>query len=117
MIVPALLAVLALPQAVAPPPPSTETTVTIEARGPTPPFGSGLLFVTFWVNGRNDDGQTARHYVLYMGEAQPLPPVGARCTFHSEPAQIDFVGGETSDFREPHPAVVRYECGDIRFSA
>lgn len=115
MILPVLLATLALPQTATPPDPLTETTVTIEATGPTPKFVSGYLFVTFWVTGRTDDGQTARHYVLYMG--QPLLPVGARCTFHSEPAQIDMVGGEESNFREPHPAVVRYECGDIRFSS
>lgn len=98
-----------------PPPPSLEAILTVEATGPAPEFASGYLFVTFWVTGRTDDGQQARHYVLYMG--QPLIPVGARCRLRSELAQIDVVAGEDSSFREPRPAVVSYECGDIRFSS
>ena len=98
-----------------PPPPSMEAILTVEATGPVPQFASGYLFVTFWVSGRTEDGQQAKHYVLYMG--QPLIPVGARCRLRSEPAQIDIVAGEDSSFREPRPAVVSYECGDISFSS
>ena len=114
MIMAALLAALALPQEPATPEPA-ETTLTIEAVGPQPEFDSGYLLVTFWVTGRTESGQESRHYVVYMG--QPLIPVGARCTLRSGLTQIDYVAGETSNFREPQPAVISYDCGDIHFSA
>ena len=114
MIVAALLAAVALAQDSATSEPA-ETTLTIEAVGPQPEFASGYLFVTFWVTGRTESGRESKHHVLYMG--QPLIPVGARCTLRSGLAQIDYVAGETSNFREPQPAVISYDCGDIHFSA
>ncbi|WP_420478181.1 hypothetical protein [Brevundimonas sp. FT23028] len=114
MIIAALLASLVLPQEPAAPPP-VETTLTIEVVGPSPEFGSGYLFVTFWATGRADDGQLTKHYVLYMG--QPLPSVGARCVFRSTQNQIDYVEGEQTAFREPRPAVTSYDCGNRRFPA
>ena len=114
MIAAALLASLALPQAPVTPPP-VETRLTVEAVGPRPEFASGYLLVTFRVTGRTDDGQEAKHYVLYMG--QPLLEPGARCTFRSTLNQIDHVAGERSVFRSPIPTVVSYDCGDIHFSA
>ena len=114
MIIAALLATLALPQEPVVPAP-VETTLTIEAVGPTPQIDSGYLFVTFWVTGRTDEGRQTKQYVLYAG--QPLPSVGARCVFTSTRNQIDHVAGEQAAFREPVPAVTAYDCDGVRFSS
>ena len=91
--------------------------VVVEERGPIPPFGSGFLHVTFWVSAREADGTLSRYYVTYMGEGQPLPPVGAECTFRYQVRPLEVVAGmDTNSSRDSGPTVSSYDCGDMHFS-
>lgn len=91
--------------------------VVVEERGLTPHFGSGFLHVTFWVSAREADGTLSRYYVTYMGEEQPLPPVGTECIFRYSVRPLEIVAGmDTNSSRDTGPTVFSYDCGDMHFS-
>lgn len=102
-----------MPIEVPPPPPpayeSVSTEIFVAGRGPSPGVDSGILMTAVLVLGRTDDGALRPFFVPFMGPDEPMPALGARCTFQHSPGRPDFVGGlESADLSGE--VVERFEC-------